>query len=197
MGYSKKWLVLIGILMIALVSWRASLEPRLIPYTTFKDYANGTKLFLRRNLAYLKVNIKSTRFDIAKEASSLTSFKRIIHNHNASVPANQKAAPNITINTDNIRRLTCIQKVCAQYPELYRNTGISLKRLYQSLYVDEKHKMIYCAVAKVGCTNWIRTMARMGGRVSEKEAATMNVWTHLSKFVKSLDTYSPEKQQRC
>ncbi|XP_030831363.1 carbohydrate sulfotransferase 10-like [Strongylocentrotus purpuratus] len=56
---------------------------------------------------------------------------------------------------NRLRRELILQK-CAKHPEL-NQSGISYTT-YRHIYFSDKHKLLYCFIPKVGCSNWKRVM---------------------------------------
>ena len=102
------------------------------------------------------------------------------------------------VRKDNNARKNSVHRACQNNANFYivKNRTKLLDFIHNRLYVDEKHKMIFCPVQKVGCTNWVRIMVIMGGRISRKKAWTRDVWTYLKHYVRKLTNYRPEDRDR-
>ena len=69
---------------------------------------------------------------------------------------------------------------------------------YTNVAVDDKHKLLYCYVPKVGCTSWKVKLSLMSDNANDKVLNThpspVDNRTGLAKYgIKMLSTYSPEQ----
>lgn len=90
------------------------------------------------------------------------------------------------------KRKIDVQNVCQQYwhqsmgttkeiredsVEGY-NTSLSTYQM-QHMFVDHNHKVLYCFVPKVGCTNWKRVMMMLTGKAKVKTPMNISrAWAH-------------------
>ena len=185
--------------MIIVLSWNAYWEPISAFYPKQKIYVKGDKTMpslLYETMLHENITIGDTRVENGILTSPQLTYTKTVIAHHSNQVNNLNISSEGQTETGNIARKTSVERACANYPELYHSNGSPTKKFYNHLYVDEKHKMIYCAIPKVGSTNWIRTMVRMRGTVSEEKAATKNVWTYLIRYVRRLGQYSVARQQQ-
>ncbi|XP_025921649.1 carbohydrate sulfotransferase 8-like [Apteryx rowi] len=63
------------------------------------------------------------------------------------------------------------------------------------LFVEHKHKLIYCEVPKVGCSNWKRTIFLLQADLNMKAAEIEHDHIHKTSLLKKLTSYPPAKQE--
>ncbi|XP_077208661.1 carbohydrate sulfotransferase 9 isoform X2 [Paroedura picta] len=65
---------------------------------------------------------------------------------------------------------------------------IHLMRMVSRIYVEDKHKLLYCEVPKAGCSNWKRVLIVLNGLAKSTFNITHNT-VHYGKHLKKLDSY--------
>ncbi|XP_054627380.1 carbohydrate sulfotransferase 8-like isoform X2 [Dunckerocampus dactyliophorus] len=65
------------------------------------------------------------------------------------------------------QRQQLMKKMCAKYKSSISKTVMS--QLLNNIYVEDKSKLLYCQVPKVGCSNWKRTLMVLGGQASDPQ----------------------------
>ncbi|XP_062986732.1 carbohydrate sulfotransferase 9 isoform X2 [Elgaria multicarinata webbii] len=63
-----------------------------------------------------------------------------------------------------------------------------LLHMVSRIYVEDKHKLLYCEVPKAGCSNWKRVLMVLGG-LAESTANITHDAVHYGKRLKKLDSY--------
>ncbi|NXN67774.1 CHST9 sulfotransferase, partial [Himantopus himantopus] len=63
------------------------------------------------------------------------------------------------------------------------------------LFVEHKHKFIYCEVPKVGCSNWKRTIFLLQADFSMEASEIEHDHIHQTSLIKKLGTYPPSIQK--
>ncbi|NXW78564.1 CHST9 sulfotransferase, partial [Hirundo rustica] len=63
------------------------------------------------------------------------------------------------------------------------------------LFVEHKHKFIYCEVPKVGCSNWKRTIFLLQSELNAKAAEIEHDHIHHTSLIKRLVSYPPASQK--
>lgn len=71
-----------------------------------------------------------------------------------------------------IQRREHLNEMCQTYSSLHRNVFDNTKDLDHVL-VDEKHKLLYCYVPKVACTNWKRVFMVLLGSAGQRNASSI------------------------
>ncbi|KAE8587337.1 hypothetical protein XENTR_v10021936 [Xenopus tropicalis] len=89
---------------------------------------------------------------------------------------------------------TKLLKSACQQSNLSKPFGRMSPFVARSLFVEQKHKFIICAVPKVGCTNWKRIILLLKLNLSTEVHFEHNA-IHESAFLKRLSDY-PADQQR-
>ncbi|XP_035675463.1 carbohydrate sulfotransferase 11-like isoform X1 [Branchiostoma floridae] len=98
-------------------------------------------------------------------------------------------------NAEKIQRdrKTALERVCnVSLPELV--PPLSTRQLGH-LIVDDEHKMLYCFVPKVACTNWKRVMIKLRHPDIDKPQDISPRDAHETYFLPTLKRYSPEAIQ--
>ncbi|KAJ6662129.1 hypothetical protein lerEdw1_012594, partial [Lerista edwardsae] len=91
--------------------------------------------------------------------------------------------------TDEIqeKRRSFLYDFCKKYIRENRSR-IHLLRMVSRIYVEDKHKLLYCEVPKAGCSNWKRVLMVLGGLAESAANITHNA-VHYGKHLKKLDSY--------
>ncbi|NXU16228.1 CHST9 sulfotransferase, partial [Pardalotus punctatus] len=63
------------------------------------------------------------------------------------------------------------------------------------LFVEHKHKFIYCEVPKVGCSNWKRTIFLLQSDLNVEAPEIEHVEIHRTSLIKRLVSYPPASQK--
>ncbi|XP_053330319.1 carbohydrate sulfotransferase 9-like [Spea bombifrons] len=67
--------------------------------------------------------------------------------------------------------------------------------LSNRLFVEPRHKFIFCEVPKVGCSNWKRVMFLLTTNLSTKAEHIQHDAIHQTRLLKRLSNFPPEQQQ--
>ncbi|XP_038248047.1 carbohydrate sulfotransferase 9 isoform X1 [Dermochelys coriacea] len=63
-----------------------------------------------------------------------------------------------------------------------------LVRMVSRIYVEDRHKILYCEVPKAGCSNWKRVLMVLNGLASSAYSISHDA-VHYGKHLKKLDSY--------
>ncbi|EMP26445.1 Carbohydrate sulfotransferase 9 [Chelonia mydas] len=63
-----------------------------------------------------------------------------------------------------------------------------LVRMVSRIYVEDRHKILYCEVPKAGCSNWKRVLMVLNGLASSTFSISHDA-VHYGKHLKKLDSY--------
>uniref|UniRef100_A0A8C0XGT1 Carbohydrate sulfotransferase n=1 Tax=Castor canadensis TaxID=51338 RepID=A0A8C0XGT1_CASCN len=85
------------------------------------------------------------------------------------------------------KRRSFLQEFCKKY------TGVSrpqshLFHVVSRIYVEDKHKILYCEVPKAGCSNWKRILMVLSGLASSTYNISHDA-VHYGKYLKKLDSF--------
>lgn len=91
--------------------------------------------------------------------------------------------------TDEIqeKRRSFLYDFCKKYASENR-PRIHLVRMVSRIYVEERHKLLYCEVPKAGCSNWKRVLMVLSGLAKSVDNITHDA-VHYGKHLKKLDSY--------
>ncbi|XP_044279900.1 carbohydrate sulfotransferase 9 isoform X2 [Varanus komodoensis] len=64
-----------------------------------------------------------------------------------------------------------------------------LLRMVSRIYVEDKHKILYCEVPKAGCSNWKRVLMVLSGLAKSTANITHDA-VHYGKHLRKLDSYN-------
>ncbi|KAM9826616.1 carbohydrate sulfotransferase 8 isoform 1-T1 [Syngnathus typhle] len=84
------------------------------------------------------------------------------------------------------RRRQIIKKMCAKYKSNVSKT-ITQDQV-KNIFVEDKHKVLYCQVPKAGCSNWKRTLMVLAGVTSDPHSITHDT-AHFGNFLKTLNSF--------
>ncbi|XP_069495425.1 carbohydrate sulfotransferase 8 [Ambystoma mexicanum] len=84
------------------------------------------------------------------------------------------------------QRKTLMQDVCSKYKSNSRRiiTPYHVSRIF----VEDKYKILYCEVPKVGCSNWKRVLMVLNGLASSTKDIQHNT-VHYGNYLKRLDSF--------
>ncbi|XP_022088934.1 carbohydrate sulfotransferase 11-like [Acanthaster planci] len=91
-----------------------------------------------------------------------------------------------------MERRSHVNKACSNYPKLSQGS-LNMETL-RHIYVHEKHKILYCFVPKVGCSNWKRVLMVLAGLREETEGISSNE-AHFKNGMKRLSALTPSEQK--
>ncbi|XP_071804741.1 carbohydrate sulfotransferase 11-like [Asterias amurensis] len=91
-----------------------------------------------------------------------------------------------------LERHAHLKEACARHPELSQG-GLNSFTL-RHLYAHEKHKILYCFVPKVGCSNWKRVLMVLDGKKQSTKQITSDE-AHFKNGMKRLSGLSKAEQQ--
>ena len=112
----------------------------------------------------------------------------------AEEPSVEYAAQNLLLDTLTfIQRKEHMNEMCRTYADLHKNGFDSTKDL-DHILVDEKHKLLYCYVPKVACTNWKRVFLILLGNSNYGNASSIPAeLVHKKTTFPKLSDYSAER----
>ncbi|KAJ7338765.1 hypothetical protein JRQ81_012667 [Phrynocephalus forsythii] len=87
------------------------------------------------------------------------------------------------------KRKSVLRNVCRKHVvSEEKRPPIQLLRMVSRIYVEDKHKLLYCEVPKAGCSNWKRVLIVLSGLANSAANITHNA-VHYGKHLKKLDSY--------
>uniref|UniRef100_A0A8C3S8L9 Carbohydrate sulfotransferase n=1 Tax=Chelydra serpentina TaxID=8475 RepID=A0A8C3S8L9_CHESE len=92
-------------------------------------------------------------------------------------------------NTDEAqeKRRYFLYDFCKKYSSENR-LRTHLMRMVSRIYVEDRHKILYCEVPKAGCSNWKRILMVLNGLASSAYSISHDA-VHYGKHLKKLDSY--------
>ncbi|XP_067402408.1 carbohydrate sulfotransferase 9 [Emydura macquarii macquarii] len=92
-------------------------------------------------------------------------------------------------NTDEVqeKRRSFLYDFCKKYSSENR-LRTHLVRMVSRIYVEDRHKILYCEVPKAGCSNWKRILMVLNGLASSAYSISHDT-VHYGKHLKKLDSY--------
>ncbi|XKL59658.1 hypothetical protein PGB90_000674 [Kerria lacca] len=107
---------------------------------------------------------------------------------------NENTVKNLLLDTlVFIQRKENMHEMCKTYASLHRNVFDDTNDL-DHILVDEKHKLLYCYVPKVACTNWKRVFMILLGSANNENASSIPAEiVHRKSTFPKLSDYSTEK----
>uniref|UniRef100_A0A8C5WFW9 Carbohydrate sulfotransferase n=1 Tax=Leptobrachium leishanense TaxID=445787 RepID=A0A8C5WFW9_9ANUR len=102
----------------------------------------------------------------------------------------------IQIPTSQTQRKENVKLVCEQYNKTFNASYRLTRFVSRQLYVEHTHKLIYCEVPKVGCTNWKRIILFLFNKSLEAAAEELEHFdVHRHASLVRLSSYSHTKQE--
>ncbi|KAJ1103932.1 hypothetical protein NDU88_001349 [Pleurodeles waltl] len=92
-------------------------------------------------------------------------------------------------------RKLLLKYMCEKY-KLGRNSSIPDPSVANMMYVEHRHKLIYCEVPKVGCSSWKRIILLLKTNMTNNYFELSNEVVHSRKSFQILNSYPLEKQQQ-
>lgn len=94
----------------------------------------------------------------------------------------------------NLARQELIQETCRRYPPKLTLNELPANKL-EHILVDEEHKLLYCYVPKVACTNWKRVLMILAGKWNGTDVLSIPAsLAHTPGMFRNLSTVSqPER----
>uniref|UniRef100_A0A670I8U1 Carbohydrate sulfotransferase n=1 Tax=Podarcis muralis TaxID=64176 RepID=A0A670I8U1_PODMU len=86
------------------------------------------------------------------------------------------------------KRRSFLYDFCKRYTGKSR-PRTHLTRMVSRIYVEDKHKVLYCEVPKAGCSNWKRVLMVLSG-VADSAANITHDAAHYGKHLRKLDSYN-------
>ncbi|XP_071854301.1 carbohydrate sulfotransferase 11-like [Apostichopus japonicus] len=87
-----------------------------------------------------------------------------------------------------------LEDTCKKYPQLH--IGAINVDTQRHILVNEKHKLLYCFVPKVGCSNWKRVLMKLVGKSNKPLAEITSDEAHYKHGMRRLQAYKPEDQKK-
>uniref|UniRef100_A0A452V8X0 Carbohydrate sulfotransferase n=1 Tax=Ursus maritimus TaxID=29073 RepID=A0A452V8X0_URSMA len=84
-------------------------------------------------------------------------------------------------------RRSFLQEFCKKYGGVSRPQS-HLFHMVSRIYVEDKHKILYCEVPKAGCSNWKRILMVLSGLASSAYNISHDA-VHYGKHLKKLDSF--------
>ncbi|XP_061453631.1 carbohydrate sulfotransferase 9 isoform X2 [Rhineura floridana] len=86
------------------------------------------------------------------------------------------------------KRRSFLYDFCKRYVSKTRPRTLFM-RMVSRIYVEDKHKLLYCEVPKAGCSNWKRVLMILSG-VAKSAANITHDAVHYGKHLRKLDSYN-------
>ncbi|XP_018594466.1 carbohydrate sulfotransferase 8-like isoform X1 [Scleropages formosus] len=111
--------------------------------------------------------------------------------HNSSSSTSPSSSSSLR---DGWRRLARVQQdrkqlmkeVCAKYKS--QSTRTVTPQHVSRIFVEDRHKLLYCEVPKVGCSNWKRVLMVLGGSAASTQEIPHEA-VHYGNHLKRLDSF--------
>ncbi|XP_051807804.1 carbohydrate sulfotransferase 8-like [Acanthochromis polyacanthus] len=87
------------------------------------------------------------------------------------------------------RRL--LAEVCSKYQAGMGQQSLS-KRQMSPIYVEDRSRLLYCGVPKVGCSNWKRVLMVLSGATTSSVRDISHYAAHFANHLRRLDSYDPD-----
>ncbi|XP_021120786.1 carbohydrate sulfotransferase 9 isoform X1 [Heterocephalus glaber] len=85
------------------------------------------------------------------------------------------------------KRRSFLQEFCRKYGAVSHRQS-HLFHVVSRIYVEDKHKILYCEVPKAGCSNWKRVLMVLNGLASSAYNISHDA-VHYGKHLKKLDSF--------
>uniref|UniRef100_A0A8C6QGQ7 Carbohydrate sulfotransferase n=1 Tax=Nannospalax galili TaxID=1026970 RepID=A0A8C6QGQ7_NANGA len=116
--------------------------------------------------------------------SNEMSWPLVIHPLNKSLAKDNKWKK---IDETQEKRRSFLQEFCKKYGGVSHPQS-QLFHVVSRIYVEDKHKILYCEVPKAGCSNWKRVLMVLNGLASSTYNISHDA-VHYGKHLKTLDSF--------
>ncbi|XP_015588111.1 carbohydrate sulfotransferase 11 [Cephus cinctus] len=108
------------------------------------------------------------------------------------------AGPNALARSGLVERQEKLQQHCEEIPDEEIHKRDVLPEMFHHILVDEKHKLLYCYVPKVACTNWKRVFMIVTGKWEGNDPLEIPAnQAHAAGNLERLSNYSmPEIEEK-
>lgn len=155
-----------------------SISPMQFPAFEWNKPNQASQRITKRHRKLLK-----TSTVIRPLSNSSTLFSSPLSSSSSSQSAS-KSWRRLSRIQDSRRRL--IKEVCAKYRS---NISRTITPHHVSrIYVEDRHKLLYCEVPKAGCSNWKRVLMVLAGVASSTRDINHDA-VHYSNHLKRLDSF--------
>ncbi|XP_038222335.1 carbohydrate sulfotransferase 11 [Zerene cesonia] len=94
----------------------------------------------------------------------------------------------------NLARQELIQEICNRFPFRFTLNDLPPNQL-EHILIDDEHKLLYCYVPKVACTNWKRILMILGGKWNDTDVlAIPGNLAHSAGMFRNLSSASKEER---
>jgi len=101
------------------------------------------------------------------------------------------------LEEEQVKRKQMVRDTCSlTQSNIDMKTVISNKDMLDHLIVDDEHKLLYCYIPKVACTNWKRVLMVLMGKVNTSDPLSIVADdSHRNHVFRRLSNYSSEEVQ--
>ncbi|XP_051511996.1 carbohydrate sulfotransferase 8-like isoform X1 [Myxocyprinus asiaticus] len=122
---------------------------------------------------------------LTNSSSSFSSTSMLSTDSSSDSPPKFVSMPESLADIQESRR-RLIREVCAKYRSNISRT--IMPHHVARIYVEDRHKLLYCEVPKAGCSNWKRVLMVLAG-VANSTSGIDNGFVHNSNQLKRLDYF--------
>uniref|UniRef100_A0A7M4FL70 Carbohydrate sulfotransferase n=1 Tax=Crocodylus porosus TaxID=8502 RepID=A0A7M4FL70_CROPO len=120
---------------------------------------------------------------------SLLATEKSVQIYSLSLPG-----PTLGCLVSHSYRKVTLNSTCLKNNLFQSRRNLTSYVAYQ-IFVEHKHKLIYCEVPKVGCTNWKRIIFLLQMNLSRDASEIKHDYIHTSHLLKRLSSYPSDKQE--
>ncbi|XP_078518135.1 carbohydrate sulfotransferase 8-like [Lissotriton helveticus] len=92
-------------------------------------------------------------------------------------------------------RKLVLRYICEKY-KLHRNSSLPDPSVAKMMYVEHKHKLIYCEVPKVGCSSWKRIILLLKMNMTSNYFELSNEVVHSRQSFEILSSFPRDRQRQ-
>ncbi|KAM9481169.1 carbohydrate sulfotransferase 8 isoform 1-T1 [Clarias gariepinus] len=162
-----------------------SISPVQFPAFEWNKPNQASQRITKRHRKLLKT---STVIRPVSNSSSLFSFSSSLSSLSSSSSSSSHSISENWMRLSRIQeaRRRLIKDVCAKYKS---NISRTITPHHVSrIYVEDRHKLLYCEVPKAGCSNWKRVLMVLAGAASSTQEIKHDA-VHYSNNLKRLDSF--------
>ncbi|XP_025951744.1 carbohydrate sulfotransferase 9 isoform X2 [Dromaius novaehollandiae] len=140
--------------------------------------------------AVVAVSLASQLFDQQKKTESFLSQFREVYLPPAMRPLNKsliKGDKWKDVDGVQEKRRSFLHGFCKEYNSR-KKLRTHLVHVVSRIYVEDRHKILYCEVPKAGCSNWKRVLMVLNGLAASAHNISHDD-VHYGKHLKKLDSY--------